>query len=267
MALLPCWRLKVPGLALLFLACLGLLQQLSHLLLAVPPEVWASAALGFAGFLLVIANALQEALQRADPRHPQHDPKCLPFFRLPGKLLFEAAKQWQRSFQRLGLLAALQPNTEEEVQLLLAGLSPSLAALVTAKDLGEAVEALRRAEDKRFQRALASLRSPKLQLSFAEQMHLVGLAQQATRGDVPIAAEAEATEATPLEAAQRSSWQRCRGLKRQEAAQLLVSGVEGKPGSPFADLWHLVRQLRLLRRALECCLEQVKRRGERVMRV
>ncbi|CAE7038515.1 unnamed protein product [Symbiodinium sp. CCMP2592] len=123
------------GLALGLLGLLGLLQQLCLLIASLPFELFCSAALLAAGLVLILADQLQSLLLRRR------------LHLVPGQVLGEITQRYLQAAPRLLGLLALSGAKKEgseataeatpgplEVRQLLVGLSPELAALLTAED-------------------------------------------------------------------------------------------------------------------------------------
>jgi len=246
------------------LGLLGLLQQLCLLIASLPhgSELFCSVALLAAGLVLLLADQLQGLLLRRR------------LHLVPGQVLGEITQRYLQAAPRLlGLLAlsggagGAEPKKEgsdervatpqrQEVRQLLVGLSPELAALLTAEDLPEAVCAILEPMNQETKRALAWLRRPDLRLDLVSQLRLYGLAQQATHGNATASTAAteglrntagRACRACRVQTLKSQSWHACHGLHQAEAAKQLVQELAARDpcfgGAGDFDLWHLVRGL------------------------
>lgn len=241
------------GFALCGLGCLGLLKQILLLLLCVPLAVWASLAILLSGIAVLVVDKLKQLL--AEKRLHRVPGEFLRSQMQGGQCVYLLAFLTEPSREDVSIiLSGLSPMLAELA--LAEDLRQAFAALarplLQAWHIGEQPDADSKrcnagiseaerqspensssssssscavvavAEEERVAEAVAWLKGSRIQLNlgFADQLQLYGLAQQAIIGDAP--ASAGTRREAGLARAKRQSWERHRGLSRVEAGHRLV---------------------------------------------
>eukprot|EP00411_Alexandrium_monilatum_P088330 CAMPEP_0175721656 /NCGR_PEP_ID=MMETSP0097-20121207/45822_1 /TAXON_ID=311494 /ORGANISM="Alexandrium monilatum, Strain CCMP3105" /LENGTH=386 /DNA_ID=CAMNT_0017029337 /DNA_START=17 /DNA_END=1174 /DNA_ORIENTATION=+ len=207
---------SIAGSGLCVLATAGLTRLALRALLTLPTEFFMYVAAFILGATLVFAEVLTHLWRHGVLQW----------------LLAQSFLWHMRLSQRIFLVMSMPSISTKDCRAIFFEVLPScIMAGMDATGVRDAVERVRSAKmlagdsmpTEHTKAALEWLKRPQLALGYEEQLHLYGLAQQASRGDCPPAAsEVGALPAGPVEVEQRQSWEARRGLPRQEAAKQLV---------------------------------------------
>jgi len=203
-----------------FCGCFGLACVLLPYLLMVSLKVWGCIAMVFVGGTLMLAGRAEQVLNQG----------CL------HERLFMMMKRQVQVGQRLALLFALPEANLGDMQVIIADISPTVAALLGAQSLGAVARMIhlrlagvsplmppplsraRAGTSHHLAAAMAWLRHKRLSIGYDDQVRLYGLSQQASVGDCQVR---QPYIAGPFAWAKRKSWEAQRGLSRAEATKQL----------------------------------------------